>query len=57
MSRITVTLETNGHVVATARADVPETSDLLAALTVANAQFFGDSPRLAPCGGERHEHE
>ncbi len=56
MYRITVTLDTNGHVVATARADVPETSDLLAALAVANAQFFSDSPKLVPCVGEQHAH-
>ena len=57
MSRITVLLTTNGKIVATARADVPETSDLLAALAVATAQFLGDSPRLVPCVGEQHANE
>ena len=39
MSRITVTLTTDGHVVAIASAEVPDTSDLLAALAAAEAQF------------------
>lgn len=39
LSRITVLLTTNGKIVATARADVPKTSDLLAALAVAETQF------------------
>lgn len=56
LSLITVLLTTNGKNVAAAHAYVPETTDLLAALTIANAQFFSDSPQVVPCVGEQHAH-